>query len=209
MAEVSNKKTTTKKTTTKKDDNNELIEMLMKQIAELQSKIDGATETEKVADKPVKAKRSKTVTFQDIKDKEVEVIRVVSGQGMVYWMDKKTGDEYVWNEYGESQYMTVEALKRMNTAPYFLKTPWLKVMDEEAVEVLKLKELYENIELLEDLDKLKSMSDFDILAMLDKMSKEYKQTLATNIASLISNNELTDVLLIRRFERLLDKQFLI
>lgn len=227
MTEVMNKETvepvkkTRKKTTTKKETatnnnngNEEIIAMLMQQIAELQQQINGSKNTvsvEKTAKEKttVKTTSSKKVTFQDIKDKEVGVERVVGGLGVVYWLDKKTGDEYTWNEVNEVQYLTVETLKRMNTSPLFLKTPWLKVLDDEAIEVLNLTTIYRNIEIIEDFEQFNKMSDFEIQEILSKLSREYVQTLATNISSKISSNEITDMRVIRRFERLLNKEFII
>lgn len=226
MTEVMNKETvepvkkTRKKTTTKKETatnnnngNEEIIAMLMQQIAELQQQINGSKNTvsvEKTAKEKVAVKTtSKKVTFQDIKDKEVGVERVVGGLGVVYWLDKKTGDEYTWNEVNEVQYLTVETLKRMNTSPLFLKTPWLKVLDDEAIEVLNLTTIYRNIEIIEDFEQFNKMSDFEIQEILSKLSREYVQTLATNISSKISSNEITDMRVIRRFERLLNKEFII
>lgn len=227
MTEVMNKETvepvkkTRKKTTTKKETatnnnngNEEIIAMLMQQIAELQQQINGSKNTVSVEETAkekitVKTTSSKKVTFQDIKDKEVGVERVVGGLGVVYWLDKKTGDEYTWNEVNEVQYLTVETLKRMNTSPLFLKTPWLKVLDDEAIEVLNLTTIYRNIEIIEDFEQFNKMSDFEIQEILSKLSREYVQTLATNISSKISSNEITDMRVIRRFERLLNKEFII
>ena len=226
MTEVMNKETvepvkkTRKKTTTKKETatnnnngNEEIIAMLMQQIAELQQQINSSKNTVSVEETPkekVAVKTtSKKVTFQDIKDKEVGVERVVGGLGVVYWLDKKTGDEYTWNEVNEVQYLTVETLKRMNTSPLFLKTPWLKVLDDEAIEVLNLTTIYRNIEIIEDFEQFNKMSDFEIQEILSKLSREYVQTLATNISSKISSNEITDMRVISRFERLLNKEFII
>lgn len=220
------KKTTAKKTTTSKTkdikveenakekvDNEDVIDLLMKQIADLQKQIgqnNKIEETEKSIEKeiPKKITTNKKATFQDIRNEEIAVKRVVGGIGLVMYKDKKTGDEYVWREVGDVEYVLGDALKRMS--PNFLKTPWLKIIDnDDAIDALNLRDLYDDIELIEDIDKLIDVEDFKIESIINKLSKEYKQVLATNIISKISSGALSNVNIIRRFERLLGKEFLV
>lgn len=220
------KKTTAKKTTTSKTkdikveenakekvDNEDVIALLMKQIADLQKQIgqnNKIEKTEKSIEKetPKKITTNKKATFQDIRNEEIAVKRVVGGIGLVMYKDKKTGDEYVWREVGDVEYVLGDALKRMS--PNFLKTPWLKIIDnDDAIDALNLRDLYDDIELIEDIDKLIDVEDFKIESIINKLSKEYKQVLATNIISKISSGALSNVNIIRRFERLLGKEFLV
>ena len=217
------KNTTVKKTTTtrakatkvnevvKEPDNSDTIALLMQQIADLQnqinqSKVEKVTETVKVevTTKPT----SKKATFQSIRNEEIMLKRVVGGMGVVIYKDKKTGDEFVWREVGDTEYVSGDIMKRMS--PNFLKTPWLKIIDnDDAIDVFNLRALYDDIELIENVDKIIDMNDSKIYEIINRLSNEYKQVLATNIMGKISSGELSNINVIRKFERLLGKEFLV
>ena len=216
-------KTTVKKATTtkakatkvnevvKESDNSDAIALLMQQIADLQnqinqSKVEKVTETvkEEVTTKPT----SKKTTFQSIRNEEILLKRVVGGMGIVIYKDKKTGDEFVWREVGDTEYVSGDIMKRMS--PNFLKTPWLKIIDnDDAIDVFNLRALYDDIELIENVDKIIDMDDSKIYEIINRLSNEYKQVLATNIMGKISSGELSNINVIRKFERLLGKEFLV
>lgn len=217
------KKTTTKKVTpsktkatkvnevVKEPNNSDAIALLMQQIADLQnqinqSKVEKVTETvkEEITTKPT----SKKITFQSIRNEEILLKRVVGGMGVVIYKDKKTGDEFVWREVGDTEYVSGDIMKRMS--PNFLKTPWLKIIDnDDAIDVFNLRALYDDIELIENVDKIIDMDDSKIYEIINRLSNEYKQVLATNIMGKISSGELSNINVIRKFERLLGKEFLV
>ena len=53
------------------------------------------------------------------------------------------------------------------------------------------------------------MDDSKIYAIINRLTNEYKQVLATNIMGKISSEELSNINVIRKFERLLGKEFLV
>lgn len=203
------RKTSTKKTEETKIDNS-VVEMLMKQIAELQAQIQQQDKKVEVKESIEKTDKKRRNTFNDIRDVEVEVQRVIGGVGDVKYVDKKTGDEYTWKEEGSIEYMTGDVLRRMNsTSQLFLKAPWLRILDnDEVIEVLGLKELYKNIDSIEDVNMLASMDEDELERLVKSLSLEYKNVLSTNVAYKISSEELNNINAIRKFERVLGKEFL-
>lgn len=203
------RKTSTKKTEETKIDNS-VVEMLMKQIAELQAQIQQQDKKVEVKESIEKTDKKRRNTFNDIRDVEVEVQRVIGGVGDVKYVDKKTGDEYTWKEEGSIEYMTGDVLRRMNsTSQLFLKAPWLRILDnDEVIEVLGLKELYKNIDAIEDVNMLASMEEDELERLVKSLSLEYKNVLSTNVAYKISSEELNNINAIRKFERVLGKEFL-
>lgn len=205
---------TTRKTSTKKIEeatiDNNVVEMLMKQIAELQAQIQQQDKKVEVKESTEKTNKKRRNTFNDIRDVEVEVQRVIGGVGDVKYVDKKTGDEYTWKEEGSIEYMTGDVLRRMNsTSQLFLKAPWLRILDnDEVIEVLGLKELYKNIDSIEDVNMLASMDEDELERLVKSLSLEYKNVLSTNVAYKISSEELNNINAIRKFERVLGKEFL-
>lgn len=213
-AETTPKKT--KSATTKKKEttvDSSVVEMLMKEIEalkiQLSQKEDDKEEIVEVK-KPTNKREKLRATFNEIRDVEVEVKRVIGGIGSVKYIDKKTGDEYVWTEEGSSEYMTVDVLKRMNSkSPLFLKAPWLRILDnDDAIEVLGLKEIYHNIDLIDDIDELVKLKEDELKQLVESLSLEYRNVLATNIMDKINLEELNNINAIRRFERVLKKEFL-
>lgn len=210
-------KTATKKRTTKKEsvENKAMeefmkeLEKLKKQNEELMKQINKQNDdSEVVVEKP---KKKAKVSLKDIRDEEVTVQRVVGGIGSVKFIDGKTGDEYLWSEIGDTEIVTVEVLKRMSSkSSMFLKTPWLKIIDnDDVVDALGLKSLYEALELVEDVDRVMNMSDSEIRNLISKLSQGYKETMAINLQTKINLGELTNITTIRKFERLLEKEFVL
>lgn len=223
MADVKGKsevKATTKKRTTKKENTeNQAMEKFMKELEdlkrqneELMKQINGQKDDDREIeiDKKKSKKKSK-VSLKDIRNEEVTVQRVIGGIGVVQFIDTKTGDEYLWSEVGCTEIVTVDVLKRMmGKSNMFLKAPWLKIIDnDEVVEVLGLKSLYETLELVEDIDEVLKMSDSEINSLVAKLSQGYKETMAINIQTKISLGELNNVFTIRKLERLLGKEFIL
>lgn len=217
IKEKNDTKTTIKKKATKKENTEkQLMEKFMKELEELKrqneeliKQIDNKKdEEEKKKDKP---KRKVKVSLKDIRNEEVTVQRVIGGMGSVHFVDVKTGDEYVWAEIGDTEVVTVDVLKRMvGKNSMYLKTPWLKIIDsDDAVEALGLKSLYRALELTEDIDTLLKMSDSEINNLVNKLSQDYKESMAINIQTKILSGELTNVHTIRKLERLLEKEFML
>lgn len=217
MKEKTEVKTVTKKRTTKKEsvDNKTMeafmkeLEKLKKQNEELMNQINKQNDDTKTVIE--KSKKKPKISLKDIRDEEVTVQRVVGGVGSVCFIDAKTGDEYLWSEVGDTEIVTVDVLKRMNgKSPMFLKTPWLRIIDNDnAVEALGLKSLYETLELIEDIDAVLNMSDSEINRLVNKLSQSYKETMAINIQTKINLGELTNVLTIRKLERILGREFML
>ena len=211
-------KTTKKNTTSKKVEtvDNSVIEMLLKEIAELKSKINEQEENKtkeevkEVENKKVKEiKKTGKVNLKDLMEVEVEVERVLDGIGDIVYVDKNTGCEYTWTEKGATEYMTVEVLRRMNNkSSLFLKSPWLKIVDnDDVVEALGLTKLYKNLSLVEDVNTIIELEDFEITNLIKELPNEYKNILSTNVLSKILSGELNNINEIRRLERLLGKEF--
>ena len=82
------RKSSAKKTEEDQIDNN-VVEMLMKQIAELQAQIQQKNKKVESKETTEKTDKKRRNTFNDIRDVEVEVQRVIGGIGDVKYIDKK------------------------------------------------------------------------------------------------------------------------
>lgn len=157
-----------------------------------------------------KVEEEKPVVFdkrwlRTVRDREV---RLTSCYGRVIYKSKKTGEVFKWLETGDDQYFTVQELLDMdNQSHKFLRTPWLLIDDDEVVEALGLTEMYSYIKRSEDVEEFLKSPLEEIESICHKLSKGYKCKLATTVSTMIENQELRDVVVIRKMQELLDKDF--
>lgn len=173
--------------------------MAMQQGATPQSQMEVATEVE---ERPVTLDKR---WLKTVRDREV---RVTSCYGRVVYKSKKTGEVFKWLETGDDQYFTVQDVLDMdNQSHKFLRTPWLLIDDEEVVEAMGLTKMYSYINRLEDIDDFLSSSLDEIEEVCQNLSKGYKNNLARIVNQKVEDKELRDVVVIRKLQELLDKDF--
>ena len=143
--------------------------------------------------------------LKTVKDREV---RVTSCYGRVVYKSKKTGEVFKWLETGDDQYFTVQDVLDMdNQSHNFLRTPWLLIDDEEVVEAMGLTKMYGYINRLEDIDEFLTSPLDEIEEVCQNLSKGYKNNLARIVNQKVEEKELRDVVVIRKLQELLDKDF--
>lgn len=213
MTDTTAKKTTTRKPTTKKTPKVaeapapaiDLSSLTPEMIAQLQVLL---AQQAPVVSTPIEQEKPKVLDkryLKTIKDREV---RVTSCNGRVIFKSKKTGDVHKWLQTGDDLYFTVEEILTMdNQSHKFLRTPWLLIDDEEVVEALGLKEMYELIERVQDIDTFVTLPLDEIEADVQKLTKGFKNNLARLVSEKVENKELRDIMVIRKFEELLSKDF--
>lgn len=161
------------------------------------------------------AKVEKKATVEPVKKvkrtvdrNEVVICRSVY-DGMLCYINPKTGESWYW-DYGDEHEMTVGDLLGMSgSSKTFLTAPWIIVDAEEDIilEKLGVKDLYENIALVEDVEELFLQPLNEISRRLDLTPKAYKENLATTVARLIEEERLYDTRVIKLLEEKLGKEF--
>lgn len=143
--------------------------------------------------------------LKTVKDREV---RVTSCYGRVIYKSKKTGETFKWLETGDDQYFTVQDVLDMdNQSHKFLRTPWLLIDDEEVVEAMGLTQMYSYINRLDDIDAFLASPLDEIEEVCKNLSKGYKCNLARIVNQKVEEKELRDIVVIRKLQELLDKDF--
>lgn len=134
---------------------------------------------------------------------EIEVVSLIPN---VSYYDKATGDRYEWENTGDVEYMTVEAIQRMrrNARGYF-EDMCLKPNDERVIDKFSMKRYYEKHDYL--MDAYNYTKD-NIANVLDEFSalrsNSLKSSIVNKIKDMVSNGELSDVMVIRAIEKRLD-----
>ena len=204
--EVVNQEVKAQKELTINDIPPELMNQMFAMFQQMQNKseLNEADASEKNLDRPKKITKS---YLRTIKDKEV-VVRSVAG--VVSFKSPKTNTLYKWMAIGDEEVLTIDEILTMeSTSRRFLNTPWLVVDDEEVIKALGLKNLYEVIEQMEDVDNLLDMDIDEIEEIINKAPYEYQKTLSGIIFAKVNNNEIRDIVLIRKLEEILGTTLLL
>lgn len=158
----------------------------------------------KAAKKSVTTKKNDATNVKELDDKEeIEVVALIPN---VSYYDKATGDRYEWENAGDVEYMTVEAIQRMrrNSRGYF-EDMCVKPNDERVIKKFGMERYYEQHDYLMDAS---NYTKDNITNVLDKFSSlrsnSLKSSIVNKIKDMISNGELSDAVVIRAIEKRLD-----
>lgn len=152
-----------------------------------------------IAKKNVNAKKKIELNNDD----EIEVVSLIPN---VSYYDKATGDRYEWENTGDIEYMTVDAIQRMrrNARGYF-EDMCLKPNDERVIDKFGMKRYYEKHDYLMDVSNYTKDNITNILDEFSALrSNSLKSSIVNKIKDMISNGELSDVMVIRAIEKRLD-----
>ena len=154
---------------------------------------------ENIAKKNVNTKKKIELNNDD----EVEVVALIPN---VSYYDKATGDRYEWDNAGDVEYMTVDALQRMrrNSRGYF-EDMYLKPNDERVIEKFGMQRYYENHDYLMDSSNYTKENIGHIFDEFSKIrSNSLKSSIVNKIKDMVSTGELSDVSVIRAIEKRFD-----
>ncbi|WP_425203608.1 hypothetical protein [Priestia megaterium] len=124
-----------------------------------------------------------------------------STAGRLVHTSRKTGQEWLFTEYGQTDEMELGELVTLNnSSPAMLREPWLLILDEDAVEYLGLKKLYENILTEEEMEEFFNASVEQMEALLEKLPKGMKELVAGLAKKKVENGTLDSISKIKLIE---------
>jgi len=114
---------------------------------------------------------------------------------------RKTGQEWLFTEYGQTDEMELGELVTMNnSSPAMLREPWLLILDEDAVEYLGLKKLYENILTEDEMEEFFNSDVEQMATILDKLPKGMKELIVGLAKKKVENKTLDSMAKIKLIE---------
>lgn len=135
---------------------------------------------------------------------EDEVVTVKSAINNVIFVSPKTQIKYKWNQKGDVEVLSIKEILAMeNKSKRFLHTPWLIVDDERVIEALELKDLYNKIIKVENIDSLIELSSNEIREIFVSLPDNYKNNFRNEIYMKVKTNELRDVVVINTLSDIL------
>lgn len=158
----------------------------------------------KAAKKSVTTKKNDETNVKELDDKEeIEVVALIPN---VSYYDKATGDRYEWENAGDVEYMTVEAIQRMrrNSRGYF-EDMCVKPNDERVIKKFGMERYYEQHDYLMDASNYTKDNVSNVLDKFSSLrSNSLKSSIVNKIKDMIANGELSDAVVIRAIEKRLD-----
>lgn len=147
----------------------------------------------------VLSKAKKKVT----RDLEVECKNITNGT-LVY-VSKKTGAEYILEGYGATEIFDVgELITMKSSSPRILNEPWLLIEDDDVIDYLRLRDVYDRISV--PLDNIDSFFDKPVSKMrdaLDVAPNGIKFLIASRAKTLMNEGVLDSVKKIKLIEDVL------
>ena len=134
-----------------------------------------------------------------------QIVTVYNGfQGKLVYRSKKTGERFVWNEFGAEQDMELSELKsaRSSSKKYFINN-WFMFDDPEIVDYLGMTQYYRFALKLDEFDKLFSKSVPEIEETIGRLSAGQKKSVAYRAKQLIANGGIDSNRVIAALERCL------
>lgn len=134
---------------------------------------------------------------------EIEVMALIPN---VSYRDTSTSDFYEWENVGDVEYMTVDALTRMrrNHRGYF-EDMCLKPNDERVIKKFGLGRFYENHDIFMDASNYTKDKIADTLNKFSTIrSNSMKLSIVNKIKDMVASGEISDVSVLRTIEKRLD-----
>lgn len=125
-----------------------------------------------VAERPVKE------VFRPIRLDPNQYVTVRNGfQGRLVYDSRKTGERYVWDQFGEDQEMELAELKSARSAhKKFFSENWFMFDDPEVIAYLGVQQYYKNAIPIDEFGELFNLSNKEMVAKISKMSRGQKQS---------------------------------
>lgn len=161
------------------------------------------TEAEPRLEDAVEEKTEKTVSYKERpKLSPNTVVTVKNGfNGRLVYRSKKSGDKYVWEEYGDEQEFDLQELKNAkNSSKAFFINNWFMIDDPEVISYLGVEQYYKNAL---DCDELLDLIDNEpekIGEAIEKLSYGQKESVKFFARRLVGEGSIDSVKAIKALE---------
>ena len=112
-------------------------------------------------------------------------------QGRLIYVSKRTGEKFVWENFGDEQEIELIELKNAkNASKKFFINNWFVFEDSWVIDYLGVGQFYRNALRLEDFDRVFTLSPDEIRETIGKLSAGQKRSLAYRAKELIARGEI-------------------
>lgn len=164
-----------------------------------------ATQKQKAAEAPVvtEPKEEKKLTPIEIDLHQYITVRNGS-RGRLVYISPRTGERFVWEEFGDSQEMELQELRNAKAAnKKFFERNWFMFDDEFdwVIDYLGVRAFYKNSIGIDNFDEIFSMKPADLGKMLDGMSEGQKRSVSYRARQLLAEGEIDSMKVVETLEK--------
>lgn len=121
-----------------------------------------------------------------------QIVTVRNGfQGRLVYKSKKTGESFIWEEFGAEQDMELSELKsaRSSSKKFFINN-WFMIDDPEVIDYLGMGQYYKFALNIDEFDALFTKSAGEVRETVSKLSAGQKKSVAYRARQLIGRGEI-------------------
>lgn len=136
------------------------------------------------------AENAKEIIVRDIDPHTLVSVR--NGfQGRLVYVSKRTGETYVWEEFGDELEMELQELKNVKSgSKRFFADNWFMFDDDWVIDYLGVRAMYKNALQLDEFDDLFAESPEIIESEIEKLSDGQKASLGYRARQLIAEGQI-------------------
>lgn len=155
-------------------------------------------------DVKIESKQDNTPKERQVRQQldENMLVRIASGvQGGLTYISRDGSIVLRFEQYGDEDVIELKYLRRMLSQDrHFLQRGWIRVLDEDVVEYLRLDRFQSEVVTPEDLEDLLKMNPEDIRTTIQKSNTNTKSLIYNYAKTKYLNGELTNVHVIEAIE---------
>ena len=184
----------------KVDSKANLMKKKNKELEDILAELSKPEQVEEVKVEP-KVEKPEPPKKKKVERDDVVACRNLTSGRLVY-ISKKSGLETIWSEFGDVEYIDVAELLTMRSSqPKFLKEPWLFVDDEDVAEYLGLRQLYDSLIPIDEVDDFFKLNVQQAKTLIPKLPKGMKALISEKARKGIQDGSLNNLQLIRLLEQ--------
>ncbi len=136
-----------------------------------------------------------STTKKKISAKDVDMTQYVvvrnGFQGRLIYKSPRTGERFIWDEFGAEQEMELRELRNArNSAKKFFINNWFMFDEDWIIDFLGVKQFYKNAVSVDDFDDIFSKPAAEIKTIIGDMSSGQKRSAAYRARQLIAAGEI-------------------
>lgn len=134
-------------------------------------------------------------------------ITVINGfQGKLVYVSARTGETFVWNEFGGEQEIELRELRNVkNSAKTFFTANWFMFREEDdwVIDYLGVRQYYKAAINVDQFDEIFSKTPSEIAKIVSSLSDGQKKSISYLVRQKIANEEIDSIKTIRALEQAL------
>lgn len=121
---------------------------------------------------------------------------IASGK-LIYVSKRQLGYKIEWENPGDTNYIELgEFIALKNSDSRFVTAPWVRIMEDDEVEILKYANIFKHYKEILGLNNVSDILKLDFNSFkkkFDKLPEEYKNSVVEQTAKMINNGELDSI----------------